>query len=94
MANTFRLLKSNHNTEPGGSGEDSRRISTLLDTLGDDVTSAEYFNAIAADYGQPGLELERLAPDKLDWPVKVLPRYGGKLRGSRTHVSGGAIIPH
>ena len=83
IANTFRLLKSNHDTEPRGSGEDRGRISALLDTLGDDVAPAEYLNAIAADYGQPGLDLERLAPNKLDWPVKLLPRYGGKLPGSR-----------
>ena len=83
IANTFRLLESSRDTEPGGSGEDSGRISALLDTLGDDVTPAEYLNAIAADYGQPGLKLERLAPEKLDWPVKFLPRYAGKLSGSR-----------
>ena len=83
ITNIVRLLKSNHNMDPGANGEDAGHISGFLDTLGGDVSPTEYLNAIAADYGQPALELERFEPDKLDWPVKFLPRYSVKAPGGR-----------
>jgi hypothetical protein len=46
-----------------------------LDAIESEPASHEFLNAIAADYGQSDEQLEAINPEKLEWPVKCLPRY-------------------
>ena len=71
MTNSLRFLRSKHNTLAGEGGH----VSSILRLIEDVDASANYLNAIAADYGQSNTTIEALDPAELAWPTKVLPAY-------------------
>ena len=84
MTNSLRFLSSKHNTLAG----EGSHVSSILGLIENVDASANYLNAIAADYGQSNTNIEALDPAELAWPTKVLPTY---LRTESAETQGHAL---
>jgi hypothetical protein len=78
LTNSLRFLNSKHNTTVG----EGSHVSSILEAIEGEHASKEYLNAIAADYGQSEEKLEAIDTERLEWPVKVLPRYLARTEGA------------